>query len=266
MKEAEYKTLASRIVYKTFSKGEILFTDGDDDGSGIYFVNSGKVSCDGNEITMGGFIGLVDTVLPKLNTATAMVVEPGEIGYLSKAAIVSSIVQISRVQEGSKKQPLRQDSVVTVAVPLKNLTKHRILGVGTFGKVWLVTNGNSKEAYALKVQRKRNLLDHAQVEGVLREMNVMARLNHPFVLKLVNVYEDADAVLMLVRLVQGGELYGVMQKARRNILQERSAKFYSAGILEGLTYMHSYNILYRDLKPEVCIHLFLINLVALSIF
>ena len=234
-------------------KGEKFYTKNESVGSGIYFVHSGKVEMEegGQDITQGGYFGVVHTVLQDQIINTAVAVEDCEVGYLSKETIAAVIVQMPRIYEGAKRKPMRQSSTIIEPIALNKLKKHRILGVGTFGKVWLVTNGTSKEAYALKVQRKRILLQHQQVEGVMREMNVMAKINHPFVLKLINVYQDSDAVLMLVKLIQGGELYGIMKRARRNILPERDAKFYGSGILEGLCYMHSFDILYRDLKPEV---------------
>lgn len=253
IKEPEYKTLASRIVYKTVKQGEKFYSKHESKGSGIYFVHSGTVKMEegtGETITQGGFFGVDDTILLEQISNTAVAVEDCEVGYLSKEVIAAVIIQMPRIYEGAKRKPMRQSSTITEPIALKKLKKHRILGVGTFGKVWLVTNGNSKEAYALKVQRKRILLQHQQVEGVMREMSVMAKISHPFVLKLINVYQDSDAVLMLVKLVQGGELYGIMKRARRNILPERDAKFYGSGILEGLCYMHSFDILYRDLKPE----------------
>ncbi len=252
VREAEYRALASRIVFKTVNAGHTFYAKDKTDGAGIYFLHTGKAMMAGKEITEGGYFGVTNTVLVKKNDSSATATTSCEVGFLSKDSILAVIVQMSRIYEGAKRQPLKKlSSVIQSLVPLEKLKKHRLLGVGTFGKVWLVTNGNSKEAYALKVQRKRILLQHSQVEGVLREMKVMAKLDHPFVLKLINVYQDNDAVVMLTKLIQGGELYSIMKRHRRNILPERDAKFYASGILEGLSFMHSYNILYRDLKPEV---------------
>lgn len=253
VKPTEYKALTSRIVYKTVLSGEKFYSKMSTEGSGIYFMNSGKAKFEGSttEVTEGGYFGVTDTLLKDENHNTAYAEGDCEVGYLPKDAVESVIVQLSRIHAGQNRKMYKQSpSSIMQAIPLRNLKKHRILGVGTFGKVWLVTNGNSKEAFALKIQRKRTLLQHQQVEGVLREMRVMAKLDHPFVLKLMNVYQDAESVLMLVKLIQGGELYSIMKKSRRNIVQERDAKFYASGILEGLSYMHSYSVLYRDLKPE----------------
>ncbi len=224
-------------------------------GAGIYFLHTGKAKVKGSnrEVTEGGYFGLIDTILAEKNDSTLCAEGNCEIGFLSKEAIESVIVQMSRIYEGSKRKPLKksQSTILQQAIPLQALKKHALLGIGTFGKVWLVTNGTSQEAFALKIQRKRNLLQHQQVEGVIREMKVMSKLDHPMVLKLMNVYQTSGEILMLVKLIQGGELYSIMKRHRRNILPERDAKFYASGILEGLSYMHSYSILYRDLKPEV---------------
>ncbi|EED90517.1 predicted protein, partial [Thalassiosira pseudonana CCMP1335] len=134
---------------------------------------------------------------------------------------------------------------------LDDLEYHQLFGAGTFGRVWIVSRPNGKTAYALKIQSKRELLDQRQASSAARERSVMAKLDHPFVCKLVNTFQDNACIYMLLQLVQGGELLNLIQGGEMyGGLPESAAKFYAAGILEGLTYMHRRHIIYRDLKPE----------------
>lgn len=55
---------------------------------------------------------------------------------------------------------------------------------------------------------------------------------------------------MLLGLVQGGELFSLMHQAAYDGMSEKDARFYSAGVLEGLSHIHRKNIIYRDLKAE----------------
>ena len=83
-----------------------------------------------------------------------------------------------------------------------------------------------------------------------RELDVMRKIDHPFIIKLVNTTQDEKSVFMLLNLVQGGELFNVMHNDDRDLLPENEVQFYAACILEGLAYMHRRRIIYRDLKPE----------------
>jgi protein kinase A len=136
------------------------------------------------------------------------------------------------------------------SIDIFKLERHTLLGAGTFGQVWLASDRKTGTAYALKVQIKRELLDHHQAEGVCREREVMSKIDHPFVIKLVNTAQDQQSVFMLLNLVQGGELFNVMHNDERDCIPEKETKFYGACILEGLAYMHRRRIVYRDLKPE----------------
>ena len=144
-------------------------------------------------------------------------------------------------------------SIVDEDIPLKSLKKHGLLGAGTFGQVWLVTKvapDGTNRPYALKVQSKIELVKSKQAKGVIRERNIMAQLNSPFIIRLVQTYQDDTFVYMLLGLVQGGELYSVMHTDVHDGIREKDAKFYAAAILEGLSYLHRRQIVYRDLKPE----------------
>jgi len=78
----------------------------------------------------------------------------------------------------------------------------------------------------------------------------MAQINHPFVIKLVNAFQDNTFLYMVLEMYQGGELFSVIHQGVDKGLPTKHGIFYAACILEGLDYMHQRKILYRDLKPE----------------
>lgn len=145
-----------------------------------------------------------------------------------------------------------------LTITLDQLKRHKILGAGTFGQVWLVSrttlDGKGVRVYALKVQSKYELCESGQARGVVREKNIMAQFHNPFVAGLVASFDDDDRVYMLMNLIQGGELHSIMHTDDSDVLSERDARFYMACIAEGLSYLHRHLFVYRDLKPEVCLY------------
>jgi cGMP-dependent protein kinase len=165
---------------------------------------------------------------------------------LTLANIDSVILDLHRLgckRPGQKKYSTTKKNSVTDNEPppesLSDLKYHHLFGAGTFGRVWCVTKVGGKTPYALKIQSKRELLDQRQASSAVRERGVMAKLDHPFVCKLVASYQDDACIYMLLALVQGGELLNLIQGGESyGGLPESAAKFYAAGIAEGLTYMH----------------------------
>lgn len=154
---------------------------------------------------------------------------------------------------GNRQKYFSQREKGESAISMKDLERHRILGAGTFGQVWLVshidTEGN-RSPFALKIQSKYELIKNNQARGVVQEKKIMTLLCHPFLTQLRCTYQDKNYIYMLLGLVQGGELYSVLHSTTSDGIDENSAVFYASGILEGLSHMHQNNILYRDIKPE----------------
>lgn len=260
--EMEYSELISRITEMTVEANNYVYKEDSDNEPAIYLIRSGSVQLStvnhsaiftNTTCSAGGYFGVQSTVYHQSPIASALAMEKCVLGVLTKTDIRTVIRTMTRLNQDPiklRENELEQREKRTIH--LNDLKKHRILGIGTFGKVWLVSRkvGDKTETFALKIQSKRHLLQNSQVEGVIREIKVMSKLNHPFILSLVNVYHDDATVMMLLKLVQGGELYSVIKRHKNMILPERDAKFYSAGILEGLHYMHYHSIIYRDLKPE----------------
>jgi len=138
------------------------------------------------------------------------------------------------------------------SIRLDDLKKHRILGQGAFGKVWLVSHSTSEEPFALKAIGKRMLLDSQQEDGVVREKELLSMLRHPFILGLVSSFQDESSLYLLLPLVQGGELFSLLHKRKQKSggLPNKEAAFYAACIIEALGHFHQRFIAYRDLKLE----------------
>jgi len=127
------------------------------------------------------------------------------------------------------------------------------LGTGTFGRVLLVRLRESvpvrhQRVFAMKVLRKSEIIRLRQVEHVNAERYILSRLRHPFIVDLYGTFQDPLNIYMLLSYVPGGELFTHLRRARR--FTPDVTRFYLATIILALRYLHSFNIIYRDLKPE----------------
>jgi len=243
----------------SFKKGEILAKEGDKvKDPALYIIREGSVTLsEGNKVVQtldkGDYFG--DTAL----ASGAYNYEIKSLGFGSKPLVCkmvtkSSILSVmggrsrfesTNLSEGNSRKSLRDDTAT-----MDNLEKKCLLGTGTFGRVWLVKQKLSGAAYALKIQKKIEIIKYKQVPGVLREKNVMDTLEHPFIINMVNSFQDKSSLYMVLTMYPGGELFNVIHTKRTDGVKKSSAMFYAAIILEGLDFMHLQNIVYRDLKPE----------------
>jgi hypothetical protein len=267
-------TLASLITDAKHPKGHVIMQQGHLTNASLYMVREGKVQLKSKTIDKvvekGGYFGeemlTFDTSLKRGDEYQApSVPAPYTVTVLSDDVTVGvltleecrTVLDTSTIGKGrmaAKKDERPEASVLAEKnLKLEDLEKHTILGAGTFGQVWLVSRSGSdgsKRPYALKIQSKYELIQNSQAQGVIQEKKIMAQLHHPLIIQLVNTYQDPDLVYMLLRLYQGGELFSVLHQENRDGVPEQEAKFYAAGVLEGLSYMHRRHIIYRDLKPE----------------
>lgn len=122
------------------------------------------------------------------------------------------------------------------------------LGQGSFGKVMCGTHISTKQKVALKFIDYSKIKSQKERENIKREERFMQLLDHPNIVKLIEVLEPKDTTCLVLEHVAGGELFDYIVSHRR--LKEPEAIRFLRQIIQGLEYIHSNLIIHRDLKPE----------------
>ena len=119
------------------------------------------------------------------------------------------------------------------------------LGSGSFGKVYLAQNKYTKEKVAMKEIKKSNkdLLSDGEIKD---EIEILKSLDHPDIVRIIESYNTKDSYVLVTEYCEGGELYDQV----RNQLSETQIAVIFKQLLSGLAYLHSHNIVHRDLKLE----------------
>eukprot|EP00913_Durusdinium_trenchii_P014226 g13350.t2 len=124
----------------------------------------------------------------------------------------------------------------------------KTLGTGAFGRVRFVTHKASGRHYALKTLKKAAIIKMKQVDHIMSEKQILAKLQHPFIVNMFGSFHDPRYIYMVLEYIVGGEFFTHLRKAGR--FENEQSLFYAAQITCIFEYCHELNIVYRDLKPE----------------
>jgi serine/threonine-protein kinase len=122
-----------------------------------------------------------------------------------------------------------------------------VIGRGGMGKVFKVRNLLSDRIEAMKVLLPDTDPRPDLVERFLREIKVVAALEHPGIASLRTALRVNDQILMIMELVEGASLHRHMQEG--NIAPARAVRF-TQQTLEALAYAHRHGVVHRDIKPS----------------
>jgi serine/threonine protein kinase len=118
------------------------------------------------------------------------------------------------------------------------------LGRGSFSVVMKAQDRRTQAMAAIKLVNKNSVGG----DNSLKEVNLMRRLTHWSVLKVLSVYDADDQVAIVLEYCAGGSLFDYIVRHKR--IDESKARDFAVQLLSGVAYCHSKQCVHRDLKLE----------------
>ncbi|KAJ8633418.1 hypothetical protein MRB53_026754 [Persea americana] len=123
----------------------------------------------------------------------------------------------------------------------------RLLGQGTFAKVYHARSLISGQSVAIKTIDKEKIHKVGMIDQIKREISVMRLVRHPNVVQLYEVMASKTKIYFVMEYVKGGELFNKVAKGK---LKEDVARKYFQQLIGAVDFCHSRGVYHRDLKPE----------------
>ncbi|XP_052205816.1 probable serine/threonine protein kinase IRE [Diospyros lotus] len=119
---------------------------------------------------------------------------------------------------------------------------------GAFGRVFLARKRSTGDLFAIKVLKKADMIRKNAVESILAERNILISVRNPFVVRFFYSFTCRENLYLVMEYLNGGDLYSMLRNL--GCLDEDMARIYIAELVLALEYLHSLNVIHRDLKPD----------------
>jgi mitogen-activated protein kinase kinase kinase len=135
-----------------------------------------------------------------------------------------------------------------------NWMKGDLIGEGSFGSVYLALHAVTGELMAVKQVELPNVAKgtesdkkkNVMIAALKQEINLLQGLRHPHIVQYLGTSSDEDHLNIFLEYVPGGSIAGMLKQY--NTFQEPLVRNFTRQILEGLSYLHTRNIIHRDIK------------------
>ncbi|XP_063927132.1 LIM domain kinase 1 isoform X2 [Zophobas morio] len=130
-----------------------------------------------------------------------------------------------------------------------DLVKGELLGQGFFGQVFKVTTRDTAEVMVLKELYR---VDEEAQKNFLKEVAVLRSLHHNNVLRFIGVLYKERRLHLVTEYISGGTLTELIHDTAQPLPWEQRVSF-AKDIAAGMAYLHSMNIIHRDLNSHNCL-------------
>ena len=110
-------------------------------------------------------------------------------------------------------------------------------------------NKKTKEKVGIKIIKKPTLETNKDIELVKSEIDIMSIIKHKNIIKLIDTFENEEYIFIVMEYMKGGNLTSYLKK-KHFCISERKTKEIIKQIAEGISYLHNYGIIHRDIKSD----------------
>lgn len=128
-----------------------------------------------------------------------------------------------------------------------------LVGKGGMSRVWLARDRRLNKLWAVKEigRTERDAGNEVVVQSLIAEANLMKRLDHPMLPRVVDILYDAGTIFVVMDYVEGTSLGRALRDAARPFA-EADVITWGIQLCDVLEYLHTMDppIVYRDMKPD----------------
>ena len=136
---------------------------------------------------------------------------------------------------------------------VKDYVLIKSIGKGSFGEVFLSKKQNDPKLYAIKKINTSVLKSKNVIKYLKNEIGIMEQLDHENIIKLHESLQTSHNIYLVMDNINGGSLSDFLSKYKLKqgeAFPQKVIQYFVKQIVQGLIYIHSKNIIHRDLKLD----------------
>ena len=133
--------------------------------------------------------------------------------------------------------------------PMLEYNSPKIIGIGSYGKVYLYKNITDKKLYAVKHLNKMILCKSIHtIKRIYDEIDIQSRIYHQNIVRLLYVKENDESIYLIMEYANNGSLFNYIRK--KGSLNEEESFIFFCQIINAIYFLHKNDYIHRDIKPE----------------
>lgn len=187
---------------------------------------------------------------PEVTTPQIPTAQPSSQPILSQPSIIQ-LVQ-PRAHQNSNAIAIAQDLPKEMDRPewkVEDYAHLEQIHSGYASSVYRAVCKLSKQKVVLKVYQPDLLHEISQCQ-LMREARIHVKLRHPNIIRMWAAFKQADGIVIVQEYADGGDLLKIMTDNGMKLYERQALEMVIKPLLNALQYLHSHQIIHRDVKLE----------------